>query len=51
MLETLGVVRELAELTAAHTHHNTGTPEDASVIRNTAHKSDRLKQKYSLVIG
>ncbi|MCG3462974.1 hypothetical protein L7G72_14185 [Xenorhabdus bovienii] len=45
------VVKELAELTAAHTHHNTGTPENASAIRNTADKSDGLKQKYSPVIG
>ncbi|CDH06078.1 conserved hypothetical protein [Xenorhabdus bovienii str. oregonense] len=51
MLETLDVVKELAELTAAHTHHNTGTPENASAIRNTADKSDGLKQKYSPVIG
>ncbi|CDL82343.1 hypothetical protein XSR1_20166 [Xenorhabdus szentirmaii DSM 16338] len=51
MLETLDVVRELAELTAAHTHHNTGTPEDASVIRNTAAKSEGLQEKYSPVIG
>ncbi|WP_319924692.1 hypothetical protein [Xenorhabdus littoralis] len=27
----------------AHTHHNTGTPENASAIRNTASKSDGLK--------
>ncbi|MEX0445963.1 hypothetical protein [Xenorhabdus sp. SGI246] len=51
MLETLDVVRELAELTAAHTHHNTSTPENASAIRGTVHKSDGLKQKYSPVIG
>ncbi|AYA41592.1 hypothetical protein HZS38_14705 [Xenorhabdus nematophila] len=51
MLDTLDVVKELAELTAAHTHHNTDTPENASAIRNTAHKSDGLKQKYSPVIG
>ncbi|MDC9595763.1 hypothetical protein [Xenorhabdus anantnagensis] len=51
MLETLDVVKELAELTAAHTHYNTGTPENASAIRNTADKSDGLKQKYSSVIG
>ncbi|OTA20164.1 protein phage [Xenorhabdus beddingii] len=51
MLDTLDVVKELAELTAAHTHHNTGTPENASAIRNTAYKSDGLKQKYSPVIG
>ncbi|OCQ52311.1 hypothetical protein Ppb6_02385 [Photorhabdus australis subsp. thailandensis] len=51
MLETLEMVKELAELTASHTHHNTGTPENASAIRNTAYKSDELKQKYSPVIG
>ncbi|PHM69273.1 hypothetical protein [Xenorhabdus kozodoii] len=51
MLETLDVVKELAELTAAHTHHNTGTPENASAIRHTAYKSDGLKQTYSPVIG
>ncbi|WP_198672768.1 hypothetical protein [Photorhabdus sp. CRCIA-P01] len=46
------MVKELAELTAAHTHHNTVTPENASAIRNnTAYKSDGLKQKYSPVIG
>jgi hypothetical protein len=51
MLETLDVVKELAELTAAHTHYNTGTPENASAIRNTGHQSEGLKQKYSPVIG
>ncbi|MCC8376540.1 hypothetical protein ABLB90_03215 [Photorhabdus bodei] len=50
MLDTF-VVKELAELTASHTHHNTGTLENARVIRNTAYKSDGLKQKYSPVIG
>ncbi|WP_323840724.1 hypothetical protein [Photorhabdus africana] len=51
MLETLDVVKALAEQTAAHTNHNTSTPENASVIRDIAYKSDGLKQKYSLVIG
>ncbi|WP_246545125.1 hypothetical protein [Photorhabdus hainanensis] len=51
MLETLDVVKALAEQIAAHTHHNTGTPENASAIRNTAYKSDELQQKYSPVIG
>ncbi|MDE9492261.1 hypothetical protein KKJ17_11075 [Xenorhabdus bovienii] len=45
------MVKEFAELTTAHTHHNTGTPENASAIKNTADKSDGLKQKYSPVIG
>ncbi|WP_165603288.1 hypothetical protein [Photorhabdus namnaonensis] len=51
MLETQVVVKELAELTAAHTYHSTGIPENASAIRNTAYKPDELKQKYSPVIG
>ncbi len=33
MLETLGVVQELAQQTAAHTHSNTGTPQALSVQR------------------
>ncbi|PHM39813.1 protein phage [Xenorhabdus mauleonii] len=51
MLETLDVVKELAELTAAHTHQNTDGPKNASAIRNTVSNSDGLKQKYSPVIG
>jgi len=51
MLDTLDVVKELAELTAAHTHANTGTPNNAGDIKGTATKSDGLKQKYSPVIG
>lgn len=51
MLDTLDVVKELAELTAAHTHANTGTPNNADDIKGTATKSDGLKQKYSPVIG
>lgn len=51
MLDTLEVVKELAELTAAHTHHNTGEPLNASAIKSTGSKSDSLKEKYSPVIG
>lgn len=51
MIDTLDVVKELAELTAAHTHANTGTPNNADAISGTANKSDGLKQKYSPVIG
>lgn len=51
MLDTLDVVKELAELTAAHTHANTGTPNNAAAINGTATKSDGLKQKYSPIIG
>ncbi|HHN8364495.1 TPA: hypothetical protein ACRRX3_000532 [Morganella morganii] len=51
MLDTLDMVKELAELTAGHTHANTGTPNNATAINGTAAKSDGLKQKYSPVIG
>ena len=51
MIDTLDVVKELAELTAAHTHANTGAPNNANAIGGTAKRSDGLKEKYSPVIG
>ncbi|CAD5357571.1 conserved protein of unknown function [Enterobacter cancerogenus] len=51
MLDTLDVVRQLAELTASHTHSNTGTPTNAGEIRSTGAKVDTLNGKYSPVIG
>lgn len=51
MLDTLDVVKELAEQTASHTHSNTGTPTNAGAIRNTGAKADTLNGKYSPVIG
>lgn len=51
MLDTLDVVKELAEQTASHTHSNTGAPTNAGAIRNTATKADTLNGKYSPVIG
>ncbi|UNC49552.1 hypothetical protein [Enterobacter huaxiensis] len=51
MLDTLDVVRQLAELTASHTHSNTGTPTNAGDIRSTGAKADTLNGKYSPVIG
>ncbi|MED5631960.1 hypothetical protein VZ114_02190 [Enterobacter hormaechei] len=51
MLDTLDVVKELAEQTASHTHSNTGAPTNAGAIRNTGMKADRLNGKYSPVIG
>lgn len=51
MLDTLDVVKELAEQTASHTHSNTGAPTNAGAIRNTATKADTLNDKYSPVIG
>ena len=51
MLDTLDVVKELAEQTASHSHSNTGTPTNAAAIRNTGVKADTLNTKYSPVIG
>ncbi|HGW2947583.1 TPA: hypothetical protein ACNP9N_001682 [Enterobacter asburiae] len=51
MLDTLDVVKELAEQTASHTHSNTGSPTNAGAIRNTGTKADTLNGKYSPVIG
>lgn len=51
MLDTLDVVKELAEQTASHTHSNTGAPTNAGAIRNTGAKAETLNGKYSPVIG
>lgn len=51
MLDTLDVVKELAEQTASHTHSNTGAPTNAGAIRNTGTIADTLNGKYSPVIG
>lgn len=51
MLETLAVVQELAQQTAAHTHSNTGAPQNAAAISAAGTKSSQLKSKYAPVIG
>lgn len=51
MLDTLDVVKQLAEQTANHTHSNTGAPTNAGDIRSTGTKADMLNGKYSPVIG
>lgn len=51
MLDTLDVVKQLAEQTANHTHSNTGAPTNAGDIRSTGTKADTLNGKYSPVIG
>ncbi|EKN4704497.1 hypothetical protein JE941_000547 [Yersinia ruckeri] len=51
MLDTLDVVKELASLTASHTHTNTGAPLNAGSLTATGNKSDGLRQKYAPVIG
>ncbi|WP_239504619.1 hypothetical protein [Serratia marcescens] len=47
MLETLEVVQQ----TAAHTHSNTGAPQNAQAISAAGTKSSQLKSKYAPVIG
>lgn len=51
MLDTLDVVKQLAEQTASHTHSNTGTPTNADAIRGTGTQADSLNDKYSPVIS
>ncbi|HGG8750533.1 TPA: hypothetical protein ACJJZC_001881 [Enterobacter cloacae] len=51
MLDTLDVVKQLAELTASHSHSNTGAPTNAADIRSAGTKADTLNGKYSPVIG
>ncbi|QCQ71964.1 hypothetical protein FD428_13510 [Citrobacter sp. TBCP-5362] len=51
MLDTLDVVKQLAELTASHTHSNTGAPMNAGDIRGTGTQAGMLNDKYSPVIG
>lgn len=51
MLDTLDVVKQLAELTASHTHNNTGGPLNASAINATGNSASGLKAKYDPVIG
>ncbi|MBC3946683.1 hypothetical protein H8S21_15230 [Erwinia persicina] len=51
MLDTLDVVRQLAQLTAAHTHPDTGQPTNAAAIAQTGSQADTLKKKYKPVIG
>ncbi len=51
MLDTMDVVKELATLTASHTHPDTGPPTNAGAIEGVAAKTDTLNAKYSPVIA
>jgi len=51
MLDTLDVVRQLAQLTADHTHPDTGQPTNAAAIAETGTQADTLKTKYRPLIG
>ncbi|HBM3076837.1 TPA: hypothetical protein O4E86_000877 [Klebsiella oxytoca] len=51
MLDTLDVVRELAELTASHTHSDTDQPTNSADISATGTRATGLNKKYSPVIA
>ena len=51
MIETLDVVKQLAEQTAAHTHSNTGAPQNAAAISATGARSDALSGKYAPIVA
>lgn len=51
MLDTLELVERLAELTANHTHQNTGTPTNANAITQVKTDGVSLDKKYSPVIA
>lgn len=51
MLETLDVVKQLAELMAEHTHKDTGAPLNAAAIKGTGGTATTLATKYKPVIG
>lgn len=51
MLETLDVVKQLATLTASHTHNNTGAPLNATSFTGVGTSATALKTKYNPIIG
>ncbi|WP_312156363.1 hypothetical protein [Lelliottia nimipressuralis] len=51
LTDTLDVLQELAELTAQHTHSNTGTPTNSGAISANAQRPGKLTAKYSRIIG
>lgn len=51
MLDTLELIERLADLTAQHTHPNTGTPTNAGEITGVKTDAIKLDNKYSPVIA
>ena len=51
MLDTLELIERLADLTAQHTHPNTGTPTNAGTITGVKTDAIKLDNKYSPVIA
>lgn len=51
MLDTLDVVKQLAQQTAQHTHKETGAPLNAAAIQATGTTADSLNGKYKPIIS
>lgn len=51
MLDTLDVVKQLAQQTAQHTHKETGAPLNAAAIQATGATADSLSGKYKPIIS
>lgn len=51
MLDTLGLIEQLAELTANHTHPNTGKPTNTDAITGVKTDAVALDNKYSPIIA
>ncbi|MEG0056788.1 hypothetical protein [Hafnia sp.] len=51
MLDTLDVVKQLAQQTAQHTHKETGAPLNAADIQATGATADSLNGKYKPIIS
>lgn len=51
MIDTLDVVKQLAEQLASHTHPDTGQPTNSAAIAATGTRADALSAKYSPIIG
>lgn len=51
LTDTLEVIGELADLTAAHRHPDTGTPTNAGAIEGVSKRTQTLNNKYSPFIA
>jgi hypothetical protein len=51
LTDTLDVIRQLADLTAAHTHPDTGQPTNAAAISSVSQRTQSLTNKYSPFIA
>lgn len=51
LTDTLDVIGELADLTAAHRHPDTGTPTNAGAIESVSKRTQTLNNKYSPFIA